>query len=62
LEIDSIESFLVEDVLNKTEVRNSKLTEEEKLDLDQPLTLEELTQSINNANLTSAPGSNGISN
>ena len=38
------------------------LTEEEKLDLDQPLTLEELTQSINNANLTSAPGSNGISN
>jgi hypothetical protein len=62
LEIDSIESFLGEDVLNKTEVRNSKLTEEEKLDLDQPLTLEELTQSINNANLTSAPGSNGISN
>jgi len=60
--VENINNFLGEDIIDKREVANSKLTEAEKLDLDQPLTIEELTASINKSNLRSAPGSNGISN
>jgi len=59
---DSISNFLGEDILEKEEIRNAKLSENEKLELDSPLTVEELTESINKSNLKSAPGSNGISN
>ncbi len=60
--INNIEGFLGEDVLNRPEVQNAKLSEAEKIELDAPLTLEELTKSINKANLKSTPGPNGISN
>ncbi len=59
---DQIEMFLGEDIVNRDEIRNAKLNEEEKTDLDKNLTLEELEQSISKANLKSAPGSNGLSN
>ncbi len=48
--------------MNNNEVRNAKLSEAEKIELDSPLTIEELTKSINKSNMKSAPGSNGISN
>jgi hypothetical protein len=54
--------FLGEDISERREVTAAKLTEAEKLDLDLPLTIEELTVSINKSNLKSARGSNGISN
>ncbi len=59
---DSISNFLGEDIMEKEEIRNAKLSEDEKTELDSPLTVEELTVSINKSNLKSAPGSNGISN
>jgi hypothetical protein len=55
-----IENFLGPDLLNHRVVRDSKLNEEEKTQLDQPLTLEELTSSLNGANSSSAPGIDGI--
>ncbi len=60
--VENINNFLGDDIVGRREVANSKLTEAEKLDLDLPLTIEELTASINKSNLKSAPGSNGISN
>jgi hypothetical protein len=60
--VESINTFLGEDIIERREVSAAKLTETEKLDLDLPLTIEELTASINKSNLKSAPGSNGISN
>ena len=59
---NTINDFLGEDILNNNEVRNAKLSEAEKIELDSPLTVEELTRSINKSNMKSAPGSNGISN
>jgi hypothetical protein len=59
---EAINSFLGADILNRPEIQNAKLSEAEKIDLDSPLTIEELTKSINKANLKSAPGANGISN
>ncbi len=59
---NSVREFLGEDVFNKDEVRNAKLSEQEKIELDMPLTLEELTVSVNKANIKSAPRANGISN
>jgi hypothetical protein len=60
--VESINAFLGADISERREVNAAKLTEAEKLDLDVPLTIEELTISINKSNLKSAPGSNGISN
>jgi hypothetical protein len=60
--VESINTFLGEDIIERREVSAAKLSETEKLDLDLPLTIEELTASINKSNLKSAPGSNGISN
>jgi hypothetical protein len=59
---DTVRGFLGEDILSNPTVQNAKLSEEEKLDLDRPLSIEELTVSINKSNLKSAPGPNGISN
>ena len=59
---DSVGGFLGEDILGKPVVQNAKLTENEKLDLDRPLSIDELTASINKSNMKSAPGPNGISN
>ncbi len=60
--VENINNFLGDEIVGKREVVNAKLTEAEKLDLDLPLTIEELTASINKSNLKSAPGSNSISN
>ncbi len=51
-----------EEILLEPVVMSAKLNNDERNDLDLPLTIEELTQSINESNLKSAPGSNGISN
>ncbi len=50
------------EILLQPVVASAKLNNDERNELDSPLTLEELTQSINESNLKSAPGSNGISN
>ena len=57
----NIIDFLGE-VNNNPIVQNAKLTEDEKLDLESALTSEELTKSINGANMASAPGADGVSN
>jgi hypothetical protein len=57
----SIEDFLG-NIANCETVLNAKLTDAEKDDLDSELTLEEFDKSMNQANLSSAPGINGISN
>jgi len=56
-----IENFLGP-LINHPIVLNAKLSNDERDELDLPLSLEELTLSINNANLSSAPGADGISN
>jgi len=43
-------------------VVNSKLTNDERDELEVDISEQELTQSINNANLSSSPGADGISN
>jgi hypothetical protein len=58
---DSISNFLG-DTANNNVVQNSKLTEDERSELDLPITLLELEQSINSANMKSAPGPDGITN
>jgi hypothetical protein len=57
-----IEHFLGEELVNHPIVKNSKLTESEKLILDAPLTVAELDQSIDKCNVRSAPGIDGYSN
>ncbi len=59
---ENIKNFLGGEILLQPVVANAKLNDDERTELDSPLTLEELTQSINESNLKSAPGSNGISN
>jgi hypothetical protein len=57
-----IERFLGEDVLASPIVQNSKLTNEERAELDTPLTINELDRSMEKANMKSAPGIDGLSN
>ena len=59
--VNDINNFLGP-VSNHQIVQNAKLTEIEKNCLESDITLEELTKSINNANMSSAPGADGISN
>ncbi len=58
---NSISEFLG-DVSTHEKVDNAKLNEEEKLILDQALSLAELDKSINEANMKSAPGPDGLTN
>ena len=58
---DEIAKFLGEITENQT-VTNAKLTENEKMDLESPLTLQELEKSMSESNFSSAPGLDGISN
>jgi len=58
---DDITNFLGETGDNDI-VRNAKLTNDERDDLDKEITIEELTESINESNMSSAPGADGISN
>ena len=59
--LHDIENFLGP-LTNHPIVLNAKLSNEERDELEIPINLEELTKSINNANLSSAPGADGISN
>jgi hypothetical protein len=58
----SIEDFLGEEILNSNLVQNSKLSNEERADLDADLRLEELTKAVSESNMKSAPGIDGFSN
>jgi hypothetical protein len=57
-----IQDFLGPDILNHNVVRDSILTEDERRDLDLPLSLDELDKSMESANMKSAPGQDGFSN
>jgi len=59
--IEDVNNFLGP-VANHPTVLNAKLSELEKIELESEITEQELTQSINNANLSSAPGADGVSN
>ena len=61
LENNCISEFLGNAAANPV-VLEAKLNENEKNILEQPLRIEELDQSINNAKLKSAPGADGFSN
>jgi hypothetical protein len=61
LEQNCIENFLGETAHHNT-VTSAKLTNDERLDLDRPISIQELDQSLNNSNLKSAPGPDGINN
>ncbi len=54
--------FLGNDIANHPVVSNSKLSEPERLNLESPLTIDELDESIDKCNLRSAPGVDGFSN
>ena len=57
-----IENFLGPDILNSDLVRNSKLTERERVGMEGPITLDELDSSLKKANFRSAAGMDGFSN
>jgi len=57
-----IEEFLGPDICRNPVVENSKLDQNEKENLDQPLRIGELDEAVKNLNLRSAPGIDGVSN
>jgi len=58
--IEDVNEFLGP-VANNPIVINAKLSDNEKEELEAEISLQELTESINSANMSSAPGSDGIS-
>ena len=58
----SIEDFFWEEIINNPGVQGKKLSENEKLLVDRPLTLQELEDSLNSSNFNSALGLDGLSN
>jgi len=60
-DLNTINDFLGP-LKNHPIVLESKLTNAERDELETEISLEELTKSINNANMSSAPGADGISN
>ena len=60
-DLNSIKNFLGP-IQHHPVVMNSKLSDEERDELESEITVDELTKSINNANCASAPGADGISN
>jgi Reverse transcriptase (RNA-dependent DNA polymerase) len=59
---DCITRFLGPDIINHPVVQSSIVTADERENMDRPLTLEELDESLNNCNAKSAPGMDGFSN
>jgi hypothetical protein len=55
-----IEDFLGPDIINHPIVSDSKLTDQEKLELDRPLSIAELDTALQQANIRSAPGLDGL--
>jgi Reverse transcriptase (RNA-dependent DNA polymerase) len=58
----SIEAFLGEDICNNKIVRDSVLTEDERVLMDRDLSLAELDEAVKNIKIRSAAGPDGISN
>jgi hypothetical protein len=58
---DRIINFLG-DISNYDQILNSKLNEEERVDLDKPLNVTEFDKAIASCKKKSAPGTDGISN
>jgi hypothetical protein len=56
-----IERFLGPDLTSHPIIQNSKLSEREKLKLDEPLLISELDNALTEANKNSAPGLDGLS-
>jgi len=56
-----IEDFLTQDIINRAEVQNKILDEDEKNSLEGRITIDELSNSLKNSNLESACGWDGIS-
>jgi hypothetical protein len=57
-----IENFLGPQICGNPVVQNSKLSEDERNDLDRPLGITELDESVKKLNLRSTPGIDGVSN
>jgi hypothetical protein len=57
-----IENFLGQDIVTHPIISNSRLTNDERILLDSPLTIDELDTSIEKCNMRSAPGIDGFSN
>jgi exonuclease III len=57
-----IEEFLGEDICNHPAVRNSRLSDTQRAELDSDLTFEEIETALNESNMKSAPGIDGFSN
>jgi hypothetical protein len=57
-----ISDFLGPEIANHPVVTGSKLTVQEREDLDSPFTVAELDQSLSDCNLKSAAGSDGFTN
>jgi len=57
----SIEDFLGPDIIQRPQIRASKLTEDERDRLDSPLLIEELDKALKQVNIKSAPGVDGYS-
>jgi len=57
----SINDFLGPEIVALPQIRASKLTEEERVNLDSPLFIEELDKALKQVNLKSAPGIDGYS-
>ena len=57
-----IELFLGPDIINNPAVLDMKLSQEEKVRLDNPISLDELDKAIKTSNKRSAPGIDGTSN
>jgi hypothetical protein len=59
---DSITHFLGHEIVTNPIISSSMLTDEERISLDQPLTINELDLSMEKCNMRSAPGIDGFSN
>jgi hypothetical protein len=59
---ECIEKFLGPEICQNPVVLNSKLDQDEKDNLDQPLRIGELDEAVKTLNLRSAPGVDGVSN
>jgi hypothetical protein len=57
-----IENFLGQDIINNPVVQNSRITVQERNELESPLTLQELDESLADCNMRSAAGADGFSN
>jgi exonuclease III len=62
LENTVIEDFLGPEICNNSIVKNSKLTEAEKININEPFSVEELDQSVEDIKVATAGGPDGIGN